>query len=142
WLLVMTKTPALFLVDGELKKYPANSAVLYRPLQYVYYETYDGHFVNNWIRFETNDPYITESQLPFGVPFPLEDPDYCDMLFELLANEHHFDRNMKLSSIDFLLRTLLNKLLESNQHDNLSPQYYDLMRLRTAIQKEPGRDWS
>lgn len=142
WLLVMTKTPALFMVDGELRKYPANSAVLYRPSQAVYYETYDGHFVNNWIRFETSDPYITESLLPFGVPFPLEDPDYCDMLFELLASEHHFNRNMKLSSMAFLLRTLLNKLLESSEHENIGTQYYDLTRLRTAIQREPGKDWS
>lgn len=142
WLLVMAKTPTKFWVDGEIKVYPANSAVLYRPGQKVYYEACDGYFVNNWIRFETSDPYITESQIPFGTPFPLEDPDYCDKLFELLVIEHRFDRSYRASSLDFLLRTLLNKLLESCLHKNISPQYYDLMRLRTAIQKDPAREWS
>lgn len=142
WLLVMTKTPALFRVEGELRPFPAHSAVLYRPQQSVYYEACNGYFVNNWIRFETDDPYITDSRLTFGVPFPLEDPDTCDKLFELIAIEHRFQRSFKQSSVTFLLRTLLNKLLESSRHKHIDPQYYDLMRLRTMIRNDPAREWT
>lgn len=142
WLMVMTKTPARFRVDGELRVYPAQSAVLYRPGQSVHYETYDGHFVNNWIRFETDDPYFVDSPLPFGIPFPLEDPDTCDKLFQLIAAEQRFDRSFKTSSLTFLLRTLLNKLLESSRHKHIQPHHYELMRLRTAIQNEPNREWT
>lgn len=142
WLLVITKTPALFWVSGELREYPAHSAVLYRPPQKVYYKASAEHFVNDWIRFESDEPYITESPLPFGVPFALIDPDYCRKLFELLVIEHNYNRDYKNSSIDCLLRTLFNKLLESYFHDDLPPQYYNLLRLRTAIQNHPGDHWS
>lgn len=142
WLLVMTKTPALFRVEGELRPYPAHSAVLYRPGQSVHYEATGGYFLNNWIRFETDDPYITDSPLPCGVPFPLEDPDTCDRLFQLIAVEHRFDRSFKTSSVTFLLRTLLNKLLESSRLKHLQPHYHDLMRLRTMIRNEPAREWT
>jgi AraC-like DNA-binding protein len=143
WLLVVTKTPAQFWVNDVLKEYPAHSAVLYRPLQKVYYRACaDFYYVNNWIRFESNEPYITESPLPFGVPFSLNDPDYCHKLFELLVIEHNFNRDYKESSTDFLLRTLFNKLLESYFQDAITPQYYNLLRIRTAIQNNPGDNWT
>ncbi|WEK54588.1 MAG: AraC family transcriptional regulator [Candidatus Cohnella colombiensis] len=142
WLLVITKTPAQFWVNGHLKEYPAHCAILYRPTQKVYYRACADHYVNDWIRFETNEPYITESPLPFGVPFLLDDPDYCHKLFELLVTEHNFNRGYKESSIDCLFRTLFNKLLESYIQDDIKPQYYNLLRLRNAIQNNPGEYWS
>ncbi|MFD1907744.1 helix-turn-helix domain-containing protein [Paenibacillus rhizoplanae] len=51
WLLVITKTPALFWVHGGLKQYPAHSVVLYQPQQKVYYQACAGQFINDWIRF-------------------------------------------------------------------------------------------
>ncbi|WP_233566671.1 tetraspanin family protein [Cohnella endophytica] len=113
WLLVITKTPALFWVDGELKECPAHSAILYRPQLKVYYQACGSHFINDWKRFETNEPFITDSSLPCGVPFSVSDPDYCQKLFELLAMEHNYNRDYKKFSIVCLLRTLFNKLLES-----------------------------
>lgn len=142
WLLVITKTPAQFWVDGQIKEYPAHSAVLYRPLQKVYYRACSDQFINDWIRFESSEPYITESSLPFGEPFSLEDPDYCHKLIQLLVIEHHFDRDYKTSSIDCLLRTLFNKLLESCFREDISPHYYNLLRVRTAIHSNPGDTWS
>lgn len=142
WLLVITKTPAQFWVNGALKEYPAHSAVLYRPLQKVYYQTCGDSFINDWIRFESEEAYITESPLPFGVPFSLNDPESCSKLFELLVTEHNFNRDYKKSSIDYLLRTLFNKLLESISQEDITPQYYNLLRLRTSIQNNPGDYWT
>lgn len=142
WLLVITKTPAQFWVHGGLKLYPAHTAILYRPQQKVYYGASDGPFANDWIRFDTDEPYITESPLPFGIPFALSDPDSCRKLVELLVSEHHFDRDCKASSIDLLLRALFNKLWESCFQDNITPQYYKLLKLRTLIQSNPGEYWT
>jgi AraC-like DNA-binding protein len=142
WLLVITKTPAQFWVNGGLMQYPALSVVLYRPQQKVYYQASAGHFINDWIRFESDEPYITESPLPLGVPFALSDPDYCQKLLELIVIEHHLGRDCKESSIDYLLRTLFNKLWESYFQDNITPQYYKLLKLRTAIQNNPGDYWT
>ncbi|QQZ61069.1 helix-turn-helix transcriptional regulator [Paenibacillus sonchi] len=87
-------------------------------------------------------PWVSESPLPLGVPFALSDPDFCHKLFELLVIEHHFNRACKESSIDYLLRTLFNKLWESYFHDDITPQYYKLLKLRTVIQNNPGEYWT
>ena len=142
WLLVVTKTPALFWVNGELKEYPAHSAVLYRAHQKIYYRACAEKYINNWIRFESDAPYVTKTSLPFGIPFAIDDPDYCHKLFELLVVEHNFNRDYKISSIDCLLRTLFNKLLESYFHGEITPQYYNLLKLRSAIQRNPGDPWT
>ncbi|MCM3633737.1 helix-turn-helix transcriptional regulator [Paenibacillus camelliae] len=142
WLLVMTKTPAEFWVDGTLQQYPAHSAILYRPQQKVYYKACADEFTNDWLRFETKEPYITETSLPLGVPFSLNDPIFCHKLMELLTIEHNYDRDYKRSSIDYLLRLLFNKLLESNIQTKLTPQYYNLLQLRNAIQNNPNDYWT
>ncbi|WP_276358142.1 AraC family transcriptional regulator [Cohnella caldifontis] len=142
WLLVITKTPAQFWVNGELREYPPYSAILYRANQKIYYRACADRYVNNWIRFESDEPYVTKTSLPFGVPFSLNDPDYCHKLFELLVIEHNFNRDYKKSSIDCLLRTLFNKLLESYFQDGITPHYYNLLRLRSAIQGNPGDHWT
>jgi AraC-like DNA-binding protein len=142
WLLVFTKTPARFWVEGELREYPPCCAVLYRPGQKVYYRAAGDLFVNNWIRFVTDEPFVTETPVPCGVPFPLEDPDYCHKLFELIVVEHNFDRACKESSIRCLLQTLFNKLLESCFHADVTPQHHSLLRLRAAIRGNPGDHWT
>lgn len=142
WLLVITKTPAQFWVNGELKKYPPHSAILYQAQQKIYYQACADKYVNNWIRFESDEPFVSKTSLPFGIPFSLDDPDYCHKLFELLVIEHNFNKDYKKSSIDYLLHTLFNKLLESYCHDGFTTQYYDLLRLRAAIQSNPGEHWT
>jgi AraC-like DNA-binding protein len=142
WLLVVTHTPALFWVNGELKEYPAHSGVLYHPHQKIYYRACAEQYKNDWIRFESNESYVTETSLPFGVPFSLNDPEYCHKIFQLLVSEHSFQKDYKESSIDCLLRTLFNKLLESYFQEVITPKYYNLLSLRTAIYSNPSQDWA
>lgn len=142
WLLVVTQTPALFWVDGELKEYPPHCAVLFEPHQKIYYRACAEQYKNNWIRFETDEPYVTETALPCGSPFPLDDPDYCYKLFQLLVMENSFHKDYRESSIDCLLRTLFNKLLESYFRDEIPPQHYNLLKLRAAIHNNPSHQWT
>ncbi|MGO4527921.1 helix-turn-helix transcriptional regulator [Paenibacillus sp. 2TAF8] len=142
WLLVITHTPALFWVNGKLEEYPPHCAVLYKPYQKIYYRACTEQYVNDWIRFASEELYITETSLPLGEPFPLDDPEYCHKLFQLLVVEHSFRNGYKESSISYLLRTLFNKLLESCAQENIGPQHYPLMKLRTAIHNNPSHVWT
>jgi AraC-like DNA-binding protein len=142
WLLLLTQTPALFWVNGEIKEYPAHSAVLFRPHQKIYYRACADKYINDWIRFESTESYVTETTLPLGVPFSLDDPEYCHKLFQLIATENLFNKDYRASSIDYLLRTLFNKLLESCRSNYVSPQYYKLLNIRTEIHNNPGKNWT
>ena len=142
WLLVITQSPALFWIDGELKEYPPYCAVLYPPHHKIYYRACAERYVNDWIRFQTDELYITATSLPLGEPFALNDPEYCHKLFLLLVTEHSFQNEYHESSIDYLLRTLFNKMLESCVQVNIGPQHYPLMKLRTAIHNDPNSPWT
>lgn len=142
WLLLLTHTPAFFWVNNEIEQYPAYSAVLYRPHQKIYYRACGEKYINDWIRFDSNESYVIETILPFGVPFSLDDPQYCHMLFQLIATENFFNKNYKESSIDYLLRTMFNKFLESYYHVGVSTQYYKLLNLRKEIHNKPGNYWT
>jgi len=142
WLLVITQTPALFWANGELKEYPAHSAVLYPPHHKIYYQACADKYINDWIRFDSTESYVIEATLPIAIPFSLDDPTYCHRLFQLLSTEKLFNKDYKDSSIDFLLRTLFNKLLESYCHGSISSQYYNLLNLRIDIHNNPGNHWS
>ncbi|KAA8786961.1 AraC-like DNA-binding protein [Paenibacillus sp. 4624] len=142
WLLVITQTPALFWVNGQLKEFPPYCAVLYPPYSKIYYRACSDQYVNDWIRFASDELYVTETSLPLGEPFALDDPEYCHKLFQLLVAEHSLQNGYRESSIDYLLRTLFNKLLESYVQKNIGPQHYPLMKLRTAIHNHPSHPWT
>ncbi|MEK3700775.1 AraC family transcriptional regulator [Paenibacillus sp. FSL R10-2199] len=141
WLLVLTQTPALFEVNGELKEFPAHSAVLYPPKHSIYYRACSRKYVNDWVRFDADESYITETVLPVGTPFSLPDPGYCHQLFQLLTLENSFQNDYRELSIDYLFRLLFNKLSEASE-DKLTPQYYNLLELRKTLYSNPGHPWT
>lgn len=142
YLLVITKTSAIFWVDNELKEYPPHSAILYKPHQKIYYKACEKYYINDWIRFESDESYIADTRIPFGIPFSIDDPDYCSKLFDLIVSENSFKKDYRESSIDYLLRILFNKLSESCCHTDITPQYYNLLNLRKEIHNNPSNNWT
>lgn len=142
WLLLLTHTPAIFFVDNEYRKYPANCAILYKPNQKIYYRACEDKYVNDWIRFYTDETYVTATPIVCGVPFAVHDPDYCHKLYQLLVTEDILDNNFKGISIDNLLRVLFNKLLESYNSKPVSPLYKCLNELKMEIYRNPELDWT
>lgn len=142
WLLILTHTPAEFLVDGEIKAYPANCAVLFPPHEKIYYRACSESFSNDWVRFQSNESFLTETTIPLGMPIEVPDPDYCRKLFQLLATENFFNYDYREMTIDYLLRILLNKIVEASQRNDHNPYYHKLLDLRKKIHNNPGYDWS
>lgn len=142
WLLVLTQTPAIFYVDNEFKEYPANCAVLYKPNQKIYYKACTDKYVNDWIRFDTDENYVTTTPIHSGTPFIILDPSYCHKLYQLLVIENILNNNYKEISTDNLLRVLFNKLLESYNYRRESPLYRNLNELKTEIYRNPRKNWT
>ncbi|MEC0125214.1 helix-turn-helix transcriptional regulator [Paenibacillus pabuli] len=142
WLLILTQTPAEFWVNGEIKAYPANCAVLYPPYQKIMYRACTDQYVNDWVRFLSDESYVLETAIPLGTPILLPDPGYCHQLFQLLATENFLQCDYRELSIDYLFRIMFNKLLEASQSVENKPHYQDLLNLRKAINHNPGQDWS
>ena len=142
WLLVLTQTPAQFWVNGEMKEYPANCAVLYPPHHKILYQACSDRYANDWVRFNSAEAYIGEAAIPLGIPFPLRDPGYCHKLFQLLVAENILNGNYRGLSVDYLFRLLFNKLHEASDCMEDSSQYLILAESRRDIHNNPGFPWS
>jgi AraC-like DNA-binding protein len=139
---VLTQTPAVFYVDNDYKEYPANSAILYKPNQKIYYRASTDRYANDWIRFDTNETYVTATPLPCGEPFVIHDPSYCHKIYQLLVTEHIMNNTYKDISIDHLLRILFMKLLEAYNYKHTTPLSKNLNELKMKIYRNPNNDWS
>lgn len=142
WLLVLTHTPAEFWVNGEFREYPAHCAILYPPHRNILYRACRDTYVNDWVRFDSVESYVTETTFPLGIPVQLPDPTYCHHLFQLLTTEHFFNNIYHDLSIDHLLHVLFNKLAEASQSGENTPHFQNLMDLRKQIHNNPGFDWT
>lgn len=142
WLLVLTKTPAIFLVDDELREYPSNCAVLYKPYQKIYYKACAESYVNDWVRFDTDESYVTTAPIRSGEPFVIQDPAFCHKLFQLMVSEQIMNNIYKEIYFDNLLRVLFNKLLESYNYKQISPLYKNLYELKKEIYLHPNSEWT
>ncbi len=142
WLLLLTQTPAIFFVDNEFREYPGNCAVLYKPDQKICYRACEETYVNDWIRFYTDETYVTMTPIPCGVPFVVHDHAYCHKLYQLLVTENILSNPYKDISIDNLLRILFNKLLESYNDDPITPLHKNLYELKMEIYRNPNFEWT
>lgn len=142
WVVLLTHTPAEFLIDGKMKLYPAGCAVVFAPYQKTYYRAYGDNYSDDWLRFYTDETFIINSEIPLGVPFSIPDTDFCHNLYKLISSENFFHNTYRKLSIEYLLKTLMNKLIEAVNYDNDIPQYQHLLGLREAIHNAPWDDWT
>lgn len=142
WLLVITQTPAQFWVEGEMKEYPANCAILYPPHHKILYRACSDRYANDWVRFDSTEAWLTETTIPLGTPFPLPDPGYCHKLFQLLVSENVLNNANRQSSIDSLFQILFNKLQEASFFADSTSRFQALTELRRDIHNNPGYPWS
>lgn len=142
WLLVITQTPAIFLVGDEYRTCQPNTAILYGPYQRIYYRACDKHYVNDWIRFESNESYVINTPLPTGIPFTIQDNTYCHKIVQLIVTENILNNSYKNDTIDYLIRILFNKLLESYDYKGLNILDKKLYQLKEEIYRYPEREWT
>ena len=90
--LLFTHTPAYFYVDGELQEYPARSVIMFTPGQRKYYTSLPGQpYTNDWIRFNTNEDFISDFPIK-NVPFQPMDPDFVHDLIKLITWESNSNK--------------------------------------------------
>jgi len=142
WLIILTRACCVFAIDGSDVEYPPNCIVLYKPGQILNFRTFDEAFRLDYIYFTTDEAYITGSNLPFGLPVVISDPDYYHSLFHLLAAEHANGGHLKEISMDKLMQVLFNKL---SQISELKPKTHlckSIHDLKRDIYSRPDEQWT
>lgn len=142
WLLLITKSPAFFIIDNERFEVPEQTAILYPPHVSLHYGALREPFVNDWIRFKTDENFILKGSIPAQTPFQVKDVDFIHNLFEQVAFENFYKNKYKSQSIYSLFKLIFYKLEESLSFKSESTQLKELFTLRSLINNNPGFDWN
>ncbi len=143
WLLIHTHCKSFFEIDGETMILPPHAAILYPPDVPIKYGAADNEeFSDDWIRFYTDETFITNGSIPLNTPFNTLESLYISELIFLISGENFYTNKYKELSIQYLFRILFNKLKESLSTDSGSLLENSLMQLRLNIQANPGAPWN
>lgn len=140
-LLIFTISPAKIWVKGEIREYPPYTAVFYPPGQRIYYAANGGPYINDWVRFYTDEAFANDFPLK-GIPITLSDPEYFRHLFQLLTWEFSFPSADSDMTILDIMRILFRKLKDSAADTESSPHAAELVGLRKEIYNSPQLPWN
>lgn len=143
WLLLLVHTPVFFEINGE-HIISEKCAILYPPHSILHYgaESYSSNYVNDWVRFYTDETYITKGLVSTLKPFYINEFNYLHTLIKLLFSECFYNNDNKSSSIDYIFRLLFNKLQDSYMNQKGSTNLEDIYSLRLDIKNNPGYEWN
>lgn len=92
FLVLNPKTNALFSIEDKQIKRKPNSVIITPPNTPYFYENPEGHYIDDWLRFETSNPgYFQELGLPFNCFIFPEDPNHINIMFQEIVLEFNYN---------------------------------------------------
>lgn len=129
------------LPEGEFRRFPAGTAILYTPGAFVLYRACEETYGNDWLRFRCDEAFV--DQLPLkNQPFQVSDAEYCHDLFKLMTWESTMGNAESKELLTHLLNALLLKLAESCFRPAGNPHTQEMLDLRKRIYNNPELPWS
>lgn len=139
--LLLVSTPVQFFLEDQWQEYPAGTAMLYAPGQPICYRACRETYQNDWIRFSSDDPLVTQFPL-MGVPFPVSDTEYCHHLIKLLTWETSFSSPDSDLTVSNLLQVLFRRLRQDTARRETSSHAPQLLHLHKKIYNSPHLPWN
>lgn len=149
FMLVLTKSRAVFCIDGAEYHMPSGTFVLYDDTVVRDYSADNGFLVCDWICFDKDgdNEFFDSVELPFNCPVQFSDTDFIDNLMRNIASEHYSLSSRRVKMTDTLMKTLLLKISGfSGRHNEpqqtVEPHYNALMELREKVYRNPQMKWN
>lgn len=139
YLLLITKTPALFEYEGEWREAPAGCALLFRPGQRHSYTALGEIYSDFWAHIQSNSPLLYEG-FPFERPIPLAAPERFFSLFSVMLGEFFSARRTRESVLSSLCSALVEML--SSEVELKGTLFYSFLSLREDIFRSPECEWT
>ena len=118
YLLLVFKTNARLVMDGEEIILSPNSCILYRKGFPQYYSTCGKTYVDHYVHFECEEEnFMAGCGVPLNEPFYLRNPAEAEEIFKLLCREQISTHINRQKNLEVLLQFLLQKV-----GDNISLQ--------------------
>ncbi len=142
WLLVFVKSKTIFhTAVGDMYANPGTVAV-FPPNLNIYYEAWGEAFVNTYIRFNTDEEFITNGSYPVGVPIELNVPESIDYLTNTVCSQYYRGGVNAHRTIFHAMKGIFYVITESAQAKVVSQQNKLLTELRYDISVAPYKQWT
>lgn len=108
YLFIHFTRPALVDLDGEIRRCPANTCILYTPDHHQKYRGDGRGLSNNWIHFlgDSAEQLARRHSIPVNRPFPLAQAGFVPLLINEMRTEIHRKEPHYEEVVDLLLRQL------------------------------------
>ncbi len=142
WLMIFTKSKALFHTHkGDIHTQPGCVAI-YPPGTFAYYQADGEEYVNSYVRFDTDEDLVINGNYPKCMPIDINLPTNIDYLLKIISSEIYMGGNNTSSIIRHSLRTIFHKIIESSESKVMDEQRKKLLDLRYEIIVSPYLDWN
>ena len=147
-LLLLLKTPAVFVFDGEVLNTVKNSFILFREGTPQDYRSDGGEFANDWFHFsfdEKEKGLFEELEIPFDKVINIGDLSGLSLLVKNMSYENYSSNLYKTDSIELYLKLFFIKLsekLHTAEETRISNCYEKMSILRSQIYNMPQYGWN
>lgn len=149
YLMLLLKTPGIFVLNGVEEYAPAFSAILYKKGTPQFYRAEGQQFGNDWFHFlpdtEEDERFLNAMGVEFDRLYDLDSISELSVFVSMMCHENYSSNLFKTDSVDLLIKLFLIKFSEKiNMSDSLSSgTWYERMSiLRTKIYNDPAHYWN
>lgn len=147
-LLLLLKTPAIFLLNGEEIHTEKDSFILFREGTPQDYRSDGSEFANDWFHFsydEDEKNLFTELDIPFDRVIRIGDMSDLSMIVKSMSYENYSTNIYRTDSVELYLKLFFIKLSEKlhpAEQSTVSSYYDKMAMLRSQIYSNPKNDWN
>lgn len=151
WLMLIIKTPALFILNGKSYSVRENSFVIISPDTPCKYGASGDTYTDDWIYFSADEEAVRhfgELDIPINEPVYLGDTEAISHIVHILAFEHYcaepHNLEIKAHYTEILLLSV-SRIIRSGAHISSKlfiEKNHRMTQLRTVIHTDPERTMS
>lgn len=148
-LLLLLKTPAVFVLNNRELVTEKDSFILFRKGTPQDYRSSGGKFANDWFNFsfenKEDKELLNALEIPFDTVMSIGALDNLSMIIKNMNYENYSSNLYKTDSVELYLKLFFIKLSEKlhSADEKHSSDYYDKMSaLRSQIYSMPQNNWN
>lgn len=146
YLLLLVKSPAIFMINKKEISTPANTLIIYDKKYPHEYRANKSKYKNDWIHFEMDPVILRQYQITLNTPLYISNHYYLSDLIQKLAGEFYSNNPYKEQTIECLMQILFIKTKEQTRKKTFPPWHSrfheELIKLRSEIYSNPQNNWS
>ncbi len=146
YLLLLVKSPAVFMINKEEIATPANTLIIYDKNCPHEYRANRAKYKNDWIHFELDPAILRQYQITLNKPLYISNHYYLSDLIQKMAGEFYSNNPYKWQTLEYLMQILFIKTKEQTQTQTFYPWHSriheELIKLRSEIYSNPHNNWS